>query len=88
MPLAEAAVNKNLKMLHLLLEYSGEDKHHDALKVCLPTTQSEMIVPLLSSLIKCDKAYKHSKQPTTMPLTSVSYRGGLFIWQCGMSAMD
>ena len=63
-PLAEAAINKNLRILHLLLEYGGEDKHHDALKACLPMRHCEMIVPLLSSLIKCDDAYKSSKQPT------------------------
>ena len=62
-PLTEAAINKNSHILNLLLEYGAEDKHHDALKICLPSQQHQaMVVPLLGSLMKCDESYKPNKQ--------------------------
>ena len=62
-PLTEAAINKNSQIMNLLLEYGAEDKHHDALKVCLPSQQHQaMVVPLLGSLMKCDESYKPNKQ--------------------------
>lgn len=58
-PLAEAALNKNVQVLHYLLEHGAEDRHYDAIRKCLPITRhSELGVPILASLVKHDETYK------------------------------
>ncbi len=61
-PLAEAIVNKNAGMLGLLLDGGAEDKHHDALKMCIPTASShELVLPLLGSLVRSDDTHRPPK---------------------------
>ena len=61
-PLSEATTNKNPQILSLLLEYGAEDKHYDAIRICVPSRHHhELMVPLLGSLIKHDDNYKPPK---------------------------
>ncbi len=61
-PLSEATTNKNPQILSLLLEYGAEDKHYDAIRICVPSRHHhELMVPLLSSLVKHDDNYKPAK---------------------------
>ena len=61
-PLTEATMNKNLQILNLLLECGAEDKHYDAIRICVPSRHHhELLVPLLSSLVKHDDNYKPTK---------------------------
>ena len=61
-PLTEAAINKNLPIVNLLLEYGADDRHHDALKVCVPSHNSnELLPPLLGTLVRQDDAHKPPK---------------------------
>lgn len=60
--LGEAVINKNPDLLQLLIDFGGEDKCHDGLKICIPSAEHrDFIVPLLGSLIKCDDGIKVSK---------------------------
>ena len=80
-PLAEATVHRNLKMLVTILEAGGEDKNHDAIKVCLPSpSHQEMVVPLLGSLIKCDDGMKGNKHMTRKERQSQRIKTGLIDW--------
>ncbi len=61
-PLAEAVVNKNPTTLGLLLDGGAEDRHHDALKMCvLTTTSQELVLPLLGSLVRGDDSHRCPK---------------------------
>ncbi len=61
-PLTEAAVNRNLELVNLLVEYGAEDKYHDALRVCLPSSQHvDFVVPLLGTLVKNEDGSKTMK---------------------------
>ena len=61
-PLSEATTNKNLQILNLLLECGAEDKHYDAIRICVPSRHHhELMVPLLGSLVKHDDNYKPTK---------------------------
>ena len=61
-PLSEATTNKNLQILTLLLECGAEDKHYDAIRICIPSRHHhELVVPLLGSLVKYDDNYKPTK---------------------------
>ena len=61
-PLSEATTNKNPHILSLLLEYGAEDKHYDAIRICVPSRHHhELMVPLLGSLVKHDDNYKPAK---------------------------
>ena len=61
-PLAEAALNKSTEAVNILLDHGAEDRHHDAIKKCMPYSRhSELIISLLASLVKHDDAYKPSK---------------------------
>ncbi len=61
-PLTEAIINKNPVILNLLLDGGADDRHHDALKVCIPTTTShDLILPLLSSLVRGDDSHRPIK---------------------------
>ena len=54
-PLSEATVNKNPQILSLLLEYGAEDKHYDAIKICIPSRHHhDLMISLLGSLVKHD----------------------------------
>ena len=61
-PLSEATTNKNLQILGVLLECGAEDKHYDAIRICVPSRHHhELLVPLLGSLVKFDDNYKPTK---------------------------
>ena len=58
-PLAEAALNKNVQAVNILLGNGAEDRHRDAIKKCVPYNRhSELVIPLLASLVKHDDTYK------------------------------
>ena len=58
-PLAEAALNKNVQVVNYLLEAGAEDKHHEAIRKCVPYNRhGELVVPILASLVKHDGTYK------------------------------
>ena len=57
-PLAEATMNKDQKIVELLVEYGAEDRRRDALSTCLRQSdeESQSLIPLLlGSLVKCDE---------------------------------
>ena len=61
-PLTEAAILKNSIALNMLLEGGADDRHHDALKVCVPTaTTQEILLPLLGSLVRADETHRPLK---------------------------
>ena len=61
-PLSEAATNKNLVITNLLLDCGAEDKHYDAIRICIPSRHHhELVIPLLGSLVKHDDNYKPTK---------------------------
>lgn len=48
-------------MVHCLLEAGAEDKQHEAIKKCVPYHRhSDLVVPILGSLVKHDGTYKPS----------------------------
>ena len=58
-PLAEAALNKNAQVVNYLLEAGAEDKQHEAIRKCVPYNRhSDLVVPILASLVKHDATYK------------------------------
>ena len=61
-PLSEVTTNKNLQILGLLLEYGAEDKHHDAIHICVPSRHHHvLLIPLLGNLVKHHSSYKSTK---------------------------
>ena len=61
-PLSEATTNKNPHILSLLLEYGAEDKHYDAIRICVPSRHHhKLMIPLLGSLVKQGKKGKPIK---------------------------
>ena len=57
-PLTEAAILKNSVALNMLLEGGADDRHHDALTVCVPMAKAqEILLPLLGSLVRADETH-------------------------------
>lgn len=70
-PLAEAALNKSVQVLHYLLDYGAEDKQHDAIKKCVPYNRhSELVVPILASLVKHDETYNPATRNIAATVTN------------------
>ncbi len=65
-PLSEAVINKNTVALNMLLEGGADDRHHDALKACIPVHMShDLLLPLLGSLVRADDSHRPVKTSQT-----------------------
>ncbi len=80
-PLAEATANQNLELVNLLVDHCAEDKYHDALRICLPSTHCpEFVVPLLGTLIKNDDGSKLVKPQHTSRKDRQKMKLGAIDW--------
>ena len=80
-PLAGAVFNRNVEIVNILLQYGAEDRHHDALKLCVPYDRHrDLVLPLLASLVVQDGTQKPPK-PYPSSISSRKHKPVVLQWE-------